>query len=240
MLQNIKSLYGYRLAASNGHIGHVQDFYFDDKAWVLRYLVADTGSWLSGRQVLLTPHAFGELDRAGKSLAINLTRKQIEDSPSIESHKPVSRQYEIDYYHYYGWPVYWDGGGMWGLGGYPVIIAPSKDQLADQPQHHQPKDLHLRSSKALAGYSVQVTDREIGSLSGFLVDDKNWAIRDLVVKVGNWFSHKQVLIPSDRIERISYEEAKIFARPTQEDIERTKNTGVAKNHGPNPETHFYA
>ncbi|MEO7101148.1 MAG: PRC-barrel domain-containing protein, partial [Luteolibacter sp.] len=130
MQQNLKHLYGHKLAASDGDIGQVHDFYFDDKTWMVRYLVADTGSWLSGRQVLLSPHAFGHWDRTGKFLAINLTRKQIENSPSIELHKPVSRQYEIDYYQYYGWPVYWDGGGMWGLGGYPVAIAPTKDQLA--------------------------------------------------------------------------------------------------------------
>ena len=231
MLQNIKSLYGYKLAALDGDIGHVQDFYFDDKAWVVRYLVADTGSWLSGRQVLLTPHAFGDLDRIGKSLAINLTREQVENSPSIDLHKPVSRQYEIDYYRYYGWPVYWDGGGAWGLGGYPMALAPTKDQLATQVQHHHRDDPHLRSSKALAGYSVRVTDGEIGSLGDFIVDGKSWAIRELVVKVGTWFSHKEVLITSDKIERISYEDANVLVRLTQEDIQRTKKDGVAHSHG---------
>ena len=94
MLQSIKELYGQKLGASDGEIGHVKDFYFDDQNWVVRYLVADTGSWLPGRQVLISPHAFGSLHQAGKVLRANLTRKQIEDSPSIESHKPVSRQYE--------------------------------------------------------------------------------------------------------------------------------------------------
>ena len=93
MLRSIKQLYGNKLGASDGEIGHVKDFYFDDQNWAVRYLVADTGSWLPGRQVLISPHSLGRLDQAEKILRVNLTRKQIENSPSIESHKPVSRQY---------------------------------------------------------------------------------------------------------------------------------------------------
>ena len=111
MLHNLKQIRGHKLAASDGAIGHVKDFYFDDKTWAIRYLVADTGKWLPGRQVLLSPHAFGRLDHDGKILAINLTRKQIENSPSIDEHRPVSRQYEQNYYNYYGWPTYWEGDG---------------------------------------------------------------------------------------------------------------------------------
>ena len=110
MLRIVKELYGAKLGASDGEIGQVKDFYFDDQNWAVRYVVADTGSWLAGRKVLISPHAFGSLHRAGKLLLVNLTRKQIEDSPSIESHKPVSRQYEEEYYRYYGWPYYWQGG----------------------------------------------------------------------------------------------------------------------------------
>src|SRR5580692_8482045 len=104
MAQSIKQLYGKELGATDGEIGHVKDFYFDDQNWTIRYLVVDTGSWLSGRQVLISPHALGRLDQGEKILRVNLTRKQIEESPSIAMHKPVSRQYEEEYYKYYGWP----------------------------------------------------------------------------------------------------------------------------------------
>ena len=126
MLRSVKKLYGDKLGASDGEIGHVKDFYFDDQNWVVRYLVVDTGSWLSGRKVLISPHAFGRLHQAGKLLQVNLTRKQIEDSPSIESHKPVSRQYEEEYHRYYGWPYYWQGEGLWGMSGFPILELPPK------------------------------------------------------------------------------------------------------------------
>ena len=108
-LQGTKELYGDKLAALDGDIGRVKDFYFDDENWVIRYLVADTGSWLTGRLVLLSPHAFGKLDQHEKTLHVKLRRQQIQDSPSIDLHKPVSRQYETEYYGYYGWPTYWEG-----------------------------------------------------------------------------------------------------------------------------------
>ncbi len=122
MLRSIKQLYGDKLAASDGDIGHIKDFYFDDALWVVRYVVVDTGDWLPGRLVLISPHAFENFYHDGGSRRVSLTRRQIEDSPSIETHKPVSRQYEEEYYCYYGYPNYWDGGGMWGMGGLPVVM----------------------------------------------------------------------------------------------------------------------
>lgn len=228
MLQNTKELYGHKLTASDGEIGHVKDFYFDDKTWVIRYLVADTGSWLSGRQVLLSPHAFGRVNRDEKSFAINLTRKQIEGSPSIEQHKPVSRQYETDYYQYYGWPAYWNGGAMWGLGGYPMVMPPSKDQIEAQQQHHHRDDKHLRSAKATAGYSIHASDGEIGTVSGFMVDEKSWAIRQLVVDAGHWYSGKEILIAVNAVERISYEDSQVFVKLTKAAIQHTAEHDVVK------------
>ena len=228
MLQNIKTLYGNKLAASDGEIGQIKDFYFDDKTWVIRYLVADTGSWLTGRQVLITPHAFGKLDQAEKTLQIKLHKTQIEKSPSIEAHKPVSRQYEVDYYRYYGWPAYWDGGAMWGFGGYPVVLPPPQEEMEAHLHHHHRDDKHLQSTHAVVGYDIQTTDGPIGSVSGFMVDDKSWAIRELVVETGHWYAGKEILIAPGKIDRISYEESKVFVNLTKADIERTAENHVAK------------
>ena len=227
MLQNIKELYGHKLTASDGDIGHVKDFYFDDKTWVVRYLVADTGSWLSGRQVLLSPHAFGLLDPVGKNLAVNLTRKQIEHSPSIEAHKPVSRQYEIEYYQYYGWPAYWNGGAMWGLGGLPLMLPPSKDQL-DARLHHHRDDKHLQSMQAVTGYAIHAKDGVLGSVRSFMVCDKSWAVDQLVVESGTWFSGKEILIPSANIERISYVDSQVFVNLTRDTIRHTAEHAVVQ------------
>ncbi|MCX6954164.1 MAG: PRC-barrel domain-containing protein [Verrucomicrobia bacterium] len=221
MLHNTKDLYGYKLSATDGDIGRVRDFYFDDKTWVLRYLVADTGTWLTGRLVLLSPHAFGPLDDDDKTLEVNLTRKQIENGPTIEAHKPVSRQYEVDYYRYYGWPAYWDGGALWGMGGYPVVLPPTSDELEAHVQHHHRDDKHLQSAASIKGYPIQTTDGPIGHVTGFMVDDKSWAIRELVVETGHWYAGKEILIAPSKVTRISYEESQVYVHLTKADIERT-------------------
>jgi len=226
MLQNTKELYGHKLAAVDGAIGHVKDFYFDDKIWVIRYLVADTGSWLTGRLVLLSPHAFGAWDKFGQILHLKLPKKQIENSPSIESHKPVSRQYEIEYYRYYGWPVYWNGGAIWGLGGLPVILPPSKDEM-EAHLHHQPDDKHLQSTQAVTGYHVQTGNETIGHVSGFLVDDRSWTIHKLVVETGHWYSGQEILISTNLVERISCEESKVFVNITIAELQRESGNALS-------------
>jgi sporulation protein YlmC with PRC-barrel domain len=227
MLQNIKQLYGDKLAALDGDIGHVKDFYFDDESWVIRYLVADTGSWLTGRLVLLTPHAFGKLDQSEKTFHIKLHKKQIEDSPSIESHKPVSRQFEVEYYGYYGWPPYWDGGGMSGIGPIPVALPLLVDRIKPHQKHKHREDKHLRSTQAISGYHIQTSDGEIGQITDFIIDEKGWTIRDLVIETGHWYSGKEILIPSSKVKQISYEETKVFVSLTKEDIQRTAEKEIS-------------
>jgi sporulation protein YlmC with PRC-barrel domain len=225
MLQSIKQLYGDKLGASDGEIGHVKDFYFDDQNWAVRYLVADTGSWLPGRQVLISPHAFGSPDQTGKVLRVKLTRKQIENSPLIESHKPVSRQYEEEYYRYYGWPYYWQGDGLWGMSGFPILELPSKP-LPSEPAsasgpHLERADAHLRSTQAMNGYHLQTSDGTVGQVCDFMMDAQSWAIRQLVIKTGHRFSGKEVQIPTRTVDRISWDESKVFVNLTKEAVEQS-------------------
>ena len=231
MYQKIKQLYGKKLSASDGLIGHVLDFYFDDKTWAIRYLVADTGSWLSGRQVLLPQHAFGihalgRYNTEAEILTVNLTQKQIEDSPSIETHRHVSRQYEEDYYRYYGWPTYWQDGGMLGASGFPSVVPPPDD--SQHHGHNQSDDPHLRSTKSVTGYQIHATDGEIGSVSGFVMDGRKWSIREVVVETGHWYSGKEILLLPENITRISYEDSSVFINLTKKNLEQTASNDVAQ------------
>jgi uncharacterized protein YrrD len=225
MLQSLKQSHGNKLGASDGDIGQVKDFYFDDQSWAVRYLVADTGSWLPGRQVLLSPHAIGSLHQDGKVLRVKLTRKKIEGSPAIESHKPVSRQHEEEYHRYYGWPAYWLGDGMWGMSGVSVLETPAKALPAESATtngpHPQPADAHLRSTQAVSGYHVQATDGIIGHVCDFMMDDKNWAIGQLLVKIGHRFTGNEVLVPVGQVDRISYDDSTVFVNLTKEAVEKS-------------------
>jgi hypothetical protein len=227
-LLDINELRGNKLAALDGDIGHVRDFYFDDNIWVIRYAIADTGSWLPERLVLLSPHAFGKLDQREKTLHVNLRKMQIQDSPSIETHKPVSRQYEVEYFRYYGWPAYWAGDAMWGMGGFPVLVPPAEGEVeADRIYYHR-DDKHLQSTQDVTGYPIQAVDGLIGHVSSFLVDDRSWAIRQMVVEAGHWYAGKDIRIPISNIERISYRESKVIVTLTKAEIGRTAEHGLAK------------
>ncbi len=244
MLQSIKQLYGNKLGASDGDLGHVKDFYFNDLTWAVRYVIADTGNWLPGREVLLSPHAFGSIYPAGKAMLVNLTRKQIEDSPPIEKHKPVSRQYEEEYHRYYGWPYYWQGSGLWGMSGFPILDVPPKfypnQLLAATGLKSERADAHLRSTQAVAGYHLQATDGIIGHICDFLMDGKSWAINQLVIKIGHRFTGKEVQIPMSQVERISYKESTVFVKLTKDAVENSPEYRLVPNEAVIPAQHALA
>ena len=229
MLLNIKTLYGHQLAASDGDIGHVKDFYFDDVTWVVRYLVAETGNWLSGRPVLLSPHAFGLIEEDRKRMLVSLSREQIENSPPIESHQPVSREYEADYHRYYRWPAYWADGALSESTDTPAGVPTSRDALdAPQPQPHPHRgDRHLNSTHAVNGYAIRARDGILGHVTGFVVDDRSWVIHGLVVEAGHWYAGKEILIPTSKVTRISTLESLVFVDLPKADIEATAKLTVA-------------
>lgn len=222
MLRSIKQFYGDKLGASDGEIGHVKDFYFDDQNWAVRYLIADTGSWLPGRQVLISPHSVGRLQESGNVLLVNLTREQIDNSPSIDLHKPVSRQYEEEYYRYFGWPYYWQGDALWGLSGFPILELPPS-ALPIEPTvpfstQLNTADPHLRSTQSVNGYQIRTrSDGVIGHISDFMMDPQTWAIGQLVIKTGHRLSGDVMHIPTKIVDRISYEESTVFVTlPTKD------------------------
>jgi sporulation protein YlmC with PRC-barrel domain len=201
MLRSLKELYGNKLGASNGEIGQIKDIYFDDQNWAIRYLVADTGAWLTGRKVLISPHSLARLAASGQVVKVGLTRRQIENSPSIDTQKPVSRQYEEEYHKYYGWPGYWKD---------------AKDFVGPQP----PREVHLRSTQAVSGYLVRVGDETIGHICDFMMDAESWTIGQLVVKTGHRISGKDMSIPTKQVHRVSYADSTVFAHATVEAAEQ--------------------
>jgi hypothetical protein len=218
MLIKAKELKGYKLKGLDGEVGNVEGFYFDDKFWTVRYLVADTGGWLTGRQVLISPYNLLSVNKDANQIDINLTKTQIENSPTWASDKPVSRQFEEDYYGYYGTPMYWGGPYMWGYDPYlvkdPAIWRrPTQDEKTWDP--------HLRSTYVVTGYNIHANDGELGHVGDFIIDDETWAIRYLIIDTKNWWPGKKVLISPHWIERVSWETSEVFINLSSEQIKKS-------------------
>jgi len=218
MLIKAKALKGYKLSSLDGEIGEVQEFYFDDHFWTIRYLVADSGNWLTGKQVLISPYALVNVLKEAKQVSINLTKKQIEDSPPLDNDKPVSKQFEESYYGYYGWPMYWGGPYMWGSQPY---LARDRNEWLATTSVEEAWDPNLRSTSEVIGYHIQATDGEIGHVEDFIVDDETWAIRYLVVDTRNWWPGEKLLVSPRWIERVSWSDSKVFIDLSQEALKHS-------------------
>jgi hypothetical protein len=209
MLWKASTINGYAIAASDGKIGAVSDFLFDDTNWLVRWLVVDTGNWLSGRKVLLPSSALAHLNTQREECSIKLTMQQIKDSPNIDTARPVSRQMETGAYDYYGYSPYWNSGygymgGLGYLGGYGYMggmggampISPGsrrhENEIADALRNRD--DMHLRGVEAVTGYHIHASDGKIGHVEDFIIEDADWSIRYLVVDTKNWWPGKKVLI----------------------------------------------
>ena len=215
MLRSIKSLQRSKIVATDGEIGHVDEFYFDDEQWVIRYLVVDTTSWRLGPQVLVSPMAIRQTNWDLGTLTLSITREQVKNSPPIDTQRPVSRQHEREYLRYYHYPYYWGDVGLWGSGPTPADLLGAGDAQVQRDIERQVErdvltdDAHLRSTREVIGYHVQATDGELGHIADFLVDDRNWAIRYAVIDTSNWWFGKKVLIASEWIDDVNWSDSKV-------------------------------
>ena len=204
------ALKGYAIAASDGRIGTVSDFLFDDRTWKLRWLVVDTGTWLSGRMVLIHPSAIGQADYERRELPVTLTKEKVKGSPDLMQDQPVSQQMEYHLYDYYGWDQYWGGASYFGGGSIGAPLPPpyfkgmtgreAEEMLA---RSHE-GDPDLRSTAAITGYNVHASDGGIGHIEDFIIDDASWGIRYLIIDTRNWWPGAHVLLSPYAIQEISW------------------------------------
>ena len=220
MLWNTSGLNGYSIKASDGEIGSVGDFLFSDADWRIRWLVADTGNWLPGRQVLLHPSLFGEPDAQLRQFPVALTKAQIEASPHISTDQPVSRQMEEHLHDYYGWNPAWGesfalSGAMTGALSEPVVEPVGATAAT-------PGDPHLRSAAEVTGYHLHASDGDIGHVSDFLVGDEGWTIGYLRVETSNWWLGETVLISPRSIRKIDWSERMATVDLTRSEVKASK------------------
>lgn len=218
MLWRSTTLIGSGIRAKDGEVGSISDLLFDETNWAVRWVVVDTGTWLTGRRVLLPPSCFGAPGGVTLEYTVDLTRKQVEESPEIGFDAPVSRQLESRVYGHYGWTPYWN------LGYAPPLAVPGVLPMTGQPaptpdQREEPSgDPHLRSTLEVTGYYVHATDGDIGHVEEFLVDDEPWTIRYVVVDTANWWPARKVLLSPRWFREIDWATQKVDVTVTREQV----------------------
>ena len=245
MLRNLKEIKGCSLHARDGAIGEIKDVFFDDHRWHVRYFVVETGAWLKKRQVLISPIALGTPDWAQQVFPVKLTKEQVRNSPSVDTDKPVSRQYEGTLREYYGWPPYW--GTMFAEGGIatPVITPPtaadpsSRGDIEAGPSPRRKGDPFLRSAQDTLNYPIEAIAGAIGHVDDFLFDDGAWRVRYLVVDPRNWLPGRKVVLAPDWIRDVSWEKKCVYVDLSREAIKGSPPYDAATpwNHAYGAELH---
>lgn len=230
MTYSVKTLEHFHLQVTDGEIGNVGDFFFDDEHWTIRYVVVNTGNWLTGRTVLISPIAVQGIDKDKHHVLLALSREQVKQSPDVDTEQPVSRQKELELAQYYQWSPYWGGGMVWGatmfpgsVGGAPMTPVPPGAEPLPAPEAtaagEHPVDSHLRSTNEVTGYLIHAQDGEIGHVEDFLFDERTWTIQNLVVHTSTWFGKKVLIAPSS-IQDIDWDSTEVHVGLTREQVKQ--------------------
>ncbi len=236
MIRSMKNMKGFSIKAIDGKIGEIEDFLFDDENWIARYLVIDTGDWLMDRLVLVSPSSIKKIDLENETVEVTLDKQQIEDSPKIESDKPVSRQHEHELANYYNWPNYWISAGGAFLEGPIVVPQPNptaiEKEIGEMNKKQKGEDKynpHLRSINEVLGYNIHAKDGEFGHVEDFMADEENWNIKYLLIDSRNWFpGGRKVLILLRWIEKIVWSESRLYVSLKKKDVENSPDYDYSK------------
>ncbi len=244
MTTSVRQVQGCAIHASDGDIGRVDEFYFDDDTWTIRYLVVQTGSWLLDRRVLISPLSVRDADWQARRVIVSLTRDQIRNSPDIDTARPVSRQHEIELYKYYRWEYqYWMGPQAWGLGTIPGEPWPipfperppdeaEKEARPTPVQENDSQDTHLRSTKEVIGYHVHALDGEIGHIQDFLFEERAWHIDHMVVDTSDWWFGRKVIISPTFVQEVQWPERQVMVNLKRELVRNSPEFHLAALHKP--------
>ena len=217
MLHLARKIRGATVLATDGEIGTVLDFFFEEERWTVRYILVDTGRWFSGKRVLISPMSVvAPWSRA--ELRVALTKNQVWNSPQIDSHA-MSRATESEVLRYYGHPIYWGAPGIWGGFETPAaLIAATPVPPRQEGPVVDIEAQHLRSAHDSTGYHLHAADGEIGHVDDYLIGEQSWRIRYLLVDTSNWIGGKSVVVSTDMVTRIDAGRSTLHVEATRDAI----------------------
>ncbi|HET9241284.1 MAG TPA: hypothetical protein VFO10_28725 [Oligoflexus sp.] len=235
MLYRASALIKIGVQAVDRGAGIIKDLYFDDRAWKIRYCVVDTGSWLSGRQVLISPEALTALDAEAGAFQSKLTEEQIKNSPGADTEKTVSRQYEEYLSSYYGWSPYWSTPqavssfpGIYTYPPYPAGISRTLDLLSSatpkspseegQSYPGQAEESHLRSFLEVKSYGLRALDGDLGHVEDLLIDAADWSVTHVIVDTRTWWPGGEVVVDRGMIQAINWEDRVMMVAMVRDEV----------------------
>ena len=228
MKRSVNSLTGFTIGATDGEIGKVKEFYFNDNTWTIQYVIAETGNWLSGRKVLISSEAMLRPEWEAKVFPVNLTMEQVKNSPDIDTDKPVSRQQEMELDKYYPRTGFWGGGVLNSGIGISGMVMPGNKTIEQAIQNKEDNNPHLRSTNKVTGYKIKASDGEIGEVEDFIIDDRTLDIKFLVIDTGNWFPGKKVIISPKWIKEIKWDSSEVIVNASVEQVKYSPEYDAAQ------------
>lgn len=213
MLRNIGDVRGRPVEAADGDIGEIRGFFFDDRSWVVRYIIIEAGSWLNRREVVISPTAFKNPLWHAKTFPVALRKHQIESSPEIDPAKPITRPEELQIVQHYGWPAYWESDSL-----YKRLVTVAGAALGTAVAEKHSAVHALRSTEQLFGTLLKATDGDVGKIADLVIDDVSWEIHYIVVDTGTWLAGKKVLIAPEWIEHADWEPPRLSVGMSQKVI----------------------
>ena len=218
MLISLASLLGYHIHATDGELGKIVDFYFDENKWTVRDFVVELGNWFDRGKVLLSPLCLKKIDSPQKRLDVSLNMEKVKNSPDIDAHKPFSRQVEADLLNYYQWPHYWTGAGIWGTTS--TYLGDLGEAGAGVTSRLAAKGTHLRSLLEIIGYEIHTSEANFGKIEDAVVYDDTWELHYLVAKTKKWLPSKSVLLSPKSIKSISWQKGELQTSLSSKQIRR--------------------
>jgi uncharacterized protein YrrD len=222
MLHLARKVFGASVLGTDGDIGTLEDFYFEEDRWTVRYLLVDTGKWFSGKRVLISPMSVRNgWGRTG--IRVGLTKEQVWNSPELKNGDALTRSSETHVLAYYGYPDYWGAASIWGNYDSPVALVagePTEATPAPPARGIDPDARHLRSIKRSTGYHLHARNGEIGHIDDFLIGEESWRIRYLLVDTSNWVGGRSVIVSPDAVEGIDKDRSLLYVAVDREAIKR--------------------
>ena len=203
-------LFKLSMGALDGEIGSLKDLYFDDKGWIVRYLVAETGSWLFQRKVLIAPMAVDQpVSIVNNSISLKLSKEQVKNSPDIDTELPVSLQQESSLFDHYSWPSF----GRAGMGWPTTGMLKGTSALINKLEQKDDFDPHLRSFAHVSKYEVHTAIGPVGVMKDLVIDLSDWSIPQFVLEGLDPNDNKSRLVPTSKIVSIDWETFQIEVSP---------------------------